>query len=259
MTQAPHQRVSDTKTKPYPTANYREYGKTRNPYGQKIADFIAGGAVTILADQATEAHKGQWRARFNKPAGTFLNLELGAYHGETSNHLARTNPNHIHLTTEWKYKQCYMGAKKARDQGLTNVCHLRANSARLPWMFAVGEVDRVWVLFPDPWGKVSQSKHRLLQPGFLRMLGTMLSEGKELMIKTDHADYAAFIKDAIKEAGCFDFQSEERASANWAHIPPTPFERIFLRQKLPIYPFALVRNGNTVVAPQEVQHVLARA
>ncbi|HEY8280074.1 MAG TPA: hypothetical protein VIH99_10640 [Bdellovibrionota bacterium] len=248
--------------KVYPVSNYREYRPTRNPYGEKIRELIAAHANTegpppLLADAATEEYKGKWRERFKVGPQTRLELELGAYHGETSNHLARTNPNNIHLGVEWKYKQCFMGGKKARDQKLTNVTFLRANNARLPWMFAPGEVDRVWVLFPDPWNRLSQNKWRLLQPGFLRMLGCLLSEGKELMIKTDHPDYAAFIAQSIEEAACFDAQTPEQAQKNWALIPPTPFERIFLRQNLPIYPFALVRNTKLVVAPEEVQHVLS--
>jgi tRNA (guanine-N7-)-methyltransferase len=243
--------------KAYPVSNYREYAPTRNPYGAKIQGYIQEGATTLLADRETESFKGKWRERFGRGSETRLELELGAYHGETSNHLGRTNPNSIHLGVEWKYKQCFMAGKKARDQDLKNVTFLRANNARLPWMFAPGEVDRIWVLFPDPWGKLSQSKHRLLQPGFLRMLGCLLTEGKELMIKTDHPDYAAYVAQSLKEAGCFDPQPAAQAEANWALIPPTPFERIFLRQNLPIYPFPLVRNSKLVVAPQEVQHILS--
>jgi tRNA (guanine-N7-)-methyltransferase len=245
--------------KSYPVSNYRDYSPTRNPYGAIIAGFIAEpGPATLLADHDTEKCKGQWRSRFGLPKTARLELELGAYHGETSNHLARTQPASAHLGIEWTYKQCFMGGKKARDQGLNNITFLRANNARLPWMIAQGEVDRVWILFPDPWGKTAQGKWRLLQPGFLCMLGCLLDEGKELMIKTDHENYAQFIGESIREAGCFDLMPEERAAANWALIPPTPFERIFLRQKLPIYSYALTRNSKLVAAPEEVQHVLTR-
>jgi tRNA (guanine-N7-)-methyltransferase len=239
--------------KVYPVSNFNDYRPSKNPYNFKIREFEG---VQVIADELTEKHKGQWRARFGKGPEAKLELELGAYHGETSNHLARTNPQNVHLGIEWKYKMCFMGGKKARDQGLTNVTHLRANIARLPWMFEKGEIDRVWILFPDPWSKLSQSKWRLLQPGFFRMLACLLPEGKELMIKTDHREYSEFIAESLKEAACFDPMSEEKAKANWALIPPTPFERIFLRQSLPIYPFALVRNGQRVAPPAEVQHVL---
>jgi tRNA (guanine-N7-)-methyltransferase len=118
-------------------------------------------------------------------------------------------------------------------------------------------VDRIWVLFPDPWSKAAHQKWRVLHPGFLRVLATLLKEGKELLIKTDHADYAAYIKESIQEAGGFDYLPAERAERLWSLIPPTPFERIFLRQGLPIHSFALSRNGEAVVPPAEVQAVLS--
>lgn len=244
--------------KVYPVSNYRDYTPSRNPYAAKIRDFGLGGFPTVIADQTTEQFKGKWRERFGKGPTARLELELGAYHGETSNHLARTNPDAVHLGIEWKFKQCFLGGKKARDQQLTNVTFLRANIARLPWMFAPGEVDRVWILFPDPWSKLAQNKWRLLQPGFFRMLACLLPEGKELMIKTDHEEYSQFIAESLKEADCFSPMSPERAKENWALIPPTPFERIFLRQNLPIFPFAFVRNAKAVLPPEEVEHILAR-
>lgn len=241
-------------SKDYPLANYRPYGNTRNPYGQKIRDFAA---ATLLADDATEQHKGQWRERFGLPPTAFLQLELGAYHGETSIHLAKTQPEVAHLGVEWKYKQCFKAGKKAADVGVKNLTFLRANMARLARVVAPGEVDRIWVLFPDPWSKASQQKWRVLNPGFFRLLASLLKEGKELMIKTDHQDYAEYIQTAWQEAGGFELMNKEDAEKVWALIPPTPFERIFLRQKLPIYSFALRRNGDLIVAPMEAEHVAA--
>ncbi|RZA00026.1 MAG: hypothetical protein EOP11_18760, partial [Proteobacteria bacterium] len=123
-------------SKVYPVSNYKDYRPSKNPYCQKSAEFGASGKKTLLADQATELHKGKWREYFGAPATAELNLELGAYHGETSIELARANPNAVHLGVEWKYKQCFKGGKKAADISLTNVAFLRANMARLPWMFA---------------------------------------------------------------------------------------------------------------------------
>lgn len=244
--------------KAYPVSNYKEYRATKNPYFDKIREFADQPSFpTLLADADTEAFRGRWRERLGKSEDAFLQLELGAYHGETSIHLARTNPEAAHLGVEWKYKQCFKAGKKARDQALTNLAFLRANIARLPWMIAPGEVDRVWVLFPDPWSKAPQQKWRVLRPDFFRILAHLLKPGKELLIKTDHAEYAEHIAASLAEAGCFDFMPPEQAAAAWKLIPPTPFERIFLRQGLPIHSFSLVRNAQKVVLPEEVQHVFA--
>ncbi len=244
-------------SKAYPVSNFQPYRGSRNPYCARIHEFSAEPFTQVMADARTEEHRGRWREYFGVPEGTFLNLELGAYHGETSIELARANPQNVHLGAEWKYKQCFVAGKKARDAKVQNLTFLRANIARLPWMLAPGEVDRVWVLFPDPWSKAPQQKWRVLQPGFFRTLAHLLAEGKELMIKTDHADYAAYIREALAEAACFDLLPEERAAELWKLIPPTPFERIFLRQGLPIHSFALARNREVVALPKEVEHVFA--
>jgi tRNA (guanine-N7-)-methyltransferase len=240
-------------SKAYPVSNYEAYRPTRNPYGEKIREFQS---PTLLADADTESHKGRWREYFGLPAGAPLQLELGAYHGETSLHLAKTHPQGAQLGVEWKYKQCFKAGKKAKDQGLTNLTFLRANMARLPWVVAPGEVDRIWILFPDPWSKAAHQKWRVLHPGFFRILASLLGEGKELMVKTDHQDYADFIGASIQEAGGFTTLGGAEAEKLWSLIPPTPFERIFLRQGLPIHAFALRRNGERVIPPQEVEKEL---
>ena len=242
--------------KEYPKANYKEYRESRNPYAPKIRELeLAPGPKTILVDESSEKNRGEWRKFFARDG--LLNLELGAYHGETSIHLASNAPENLHVAIEWKFKQCYKAGKKARDKDLENLTFLRANIARLPWVFAPGELDRVWILFPDPWSKTNQQKWRLLQPGFFHMLGALLKEGKELLIKTDHADYATFIADSLQEANCFSPMDQELAASRWALIPPTPFERIFMRQGKQMHSFALVRNANPVTPPEEVQQVLA--
>lgn len=242
--------------KTYPVSNYQPYRPTRNPYGEKIRQFQLE-AKTLLGDDDTEKHRGRWREYFGLPPTAFLQLELGCYHGETSNHLARTHPDGGQLGMEWTYKQCFMGGKKAKDQGLKNVAFLRANMARLPLVIAPGEVNRVWILFPDPWSKSAHQKWRVLNPLFFQTLASLLSEGAELMIKTDHQDYAEFIATAWPVCG--GFEPMENPEPIWKLIPPTPFERIFLRQgRAPesFFRFSLRRNGKLISAPEEVQKVL---
>lgn len=231
--------------KEYPRCNFEEYRESRNPYFAKGMELQEKRPEqpTLLVDKFTERNKGRWREFFKKPKDAFLELELGAYHGETSVHLARTNPEHVCVGIEWKYKQAYRAGKRALDFGLNNLCIMRANIARITWAFDVGEIDRVWILFPDPWSVESQRKHRLLQPQFFKTLAGLLSDGKEVMIKTDHTEYAEFICAAIKEAGGFGPMNESRAEELWQKIPPTYFERIFVKQGAVINKIALVRKA----------------
>lgn len=243
--------------KNFPYCNYENYRPSRNPYFKIMKDFSEKCArPTGFVDENTEQNRGRWREYFQKPHNAFLQLELGTYHGETLIDLATRAPDQAFLGIEWKFKQCYKAAKKARDRGLENICFLRANMSRLPWVVAPGEVDRVWVLFPDPWSSASHQKHRVLHPGFVRILGALLHEGKELMIKTDHKEYGEYIQNSVAEAGCFSPMDKERAASLWSTLKPTPFEKIFARQGASFYSFAYVRNSLKVEPPEEVREII---
>lgn len=53
-------------------------------------------------------------------------------------------------------------------------------------------LDRVFMLFPDPWPKARHHKRRLIQPGFLDELARVMAPGAELRFATDDADYLAW-------------------------------------------------------------------
>jgi len=56
--------------------------------------------------------------------------------------------------------------------------------------FAPASIDRVFILFPDPWPKRRQQKRRLVQPDFMAELARILVPGGRLRFATDVASYA---------------------------------------------------------------------
>lgn len=248
-----------SKQKPYPVCNFKEYRPSRNPYYKSLQELAKTSSRPLaILDHACEEWRGKWRTYLNLPESASLTLELGAYHGETLISQAKAYPERGHIGVEWKYKQCFKAAKKSGDEKLNNICFLRANISRLSWMFNPGEIDRVIILFPDPWSKSAHQKWRLLNPGFFRILGCHLKTGARVFIKTDHAEYFEYIGQSIREAACFDFNpNEEEVGEFWQKIPPTPFQKIFLRQgRNDFYSYALIRNTQLVVPPEPVQNVL---
>jgi len=51
-------------------------------------------------------------------------------------------------------------------------------------------IDRLYILFPDPWPKTRHKKRRLIQPDFIAEAGRLLKPGGRLRFATDWADYA---------------------------------------------------------------------
>ena len=76
------------------------------------------------------------------------------------------------------------------ERSLRNV-RIHAGDTReiIPRM-PVRSVDRVFILFPDPWPKARHRKRRLVQPEFLETLSRVLKPGARIRFATDIADYA---------------------------------------------------------------------
>ena len=60
------------------------------------------------------------------------------------------------------------------------------------WLPA-GCLDRVFILFPDPWPKKRHRKRRLVSRSLFDLLARVMAPGAELRIATDVGDYAHWI------------------------------------------------------------------
>lgn len=76
------------------------------------------------------------------------------------------------------------------ERGLDNLS-LYDDDARkvLRWLPA-GRLQRVFVLFPDPWPKRKHAKRRLLSPATVQLIAERMAPGAELRFATDIGDYA---------------------------------------------------------------------
>ena len=80
--------------------------------------------------------------------------------------------------------------RHVEEGGLTNV-RLHSGDAR-DLMAALPDacLDRIFVLFPDPWPKARHNKRRLIQPEFIEEAARLMKPGAALRFATDWADYA---------------------------------------------------------------------
>jgi tRNA (guanine-N7-)-methyltransferase len=92
--------------------------------------------------------------------------------------------------------------------GLTNV-RLLASDAR-PVLKALKplSLDRLVILFPDPWHKNRHNKRRLIQPDFVEDAYAALKPGGELRFASDWAAYAAWTLEKVREHGGFSWTAE---------------------------------------------------
>ena len=88
---------------------------------------------------------------------------------------------------------------------LGNVRVRRGDARDLVEQLPAESIDRVFILFPDPWPKTRHRKRRLIQPEFVVELARIMKPGAGLRFATDWADYADRALADILRDGRFDW------------------------------------------------------
>jgi tRNA (guanine-N7-)-methyltransferase len=150
--------------------------------------------------QYPEGMAGNWNEYFKN--SNPITLELACGKGEYALGLGQLYANRNFIGVDLKGNRIWVGAKKARQQNLTNVAFLRTQIDRITEYFTAGEVEEIWITFPDPQLRLSKTKKRLTHPKFLRMYQQFLKEGGKINLKTDSPDLYNFTKKVISKYGC---------------------------------------------------------
>ncbi len=128
--------------------------------------------------------KENWDSFFqNKNA---IVVELACGWGEYTLALAQQFPDKNFIGIDIKGDRVWRGSQTAEKLGLDNVAFIRTNIIELPTLFGVGEVDEIWLTFPDPRPKDRDEKHRLTNATFLNMYQNMLKKKGWFRFKTDN-------------------------------------------------------------------------
>lgn len=130
------------------------------------------------------ALKGSWNNNFFKNSNPIV-LELGCGKGEYSVELARRNPDKNYIGVDIKGARFWRGAKTALEENLANVAFIRTQIELIPNFFEIGEVDEIWITFPDPQIKYKRTKHRLTNIDFLKKYKKILKPEGVIHLKTD--------------------------------------------------------------------------
>lgn len=155
---------------------------------QRFADFKSlSNALEYPAGM-----RGQWPVFFknNNP----LVLELACGRGEYTVGLARIFPEKNFIGVDVKGNRMYIGAKTCLQENIVNAGFLRTQIEKLTDYFSPGEVDEIWLTFPDPQLRTSRAKKRLTHPRFLRLYQQVLKPGGFIHLKTDSPDLYLFTK-----------------------------------------------------------------
>ncbi|GAA0760540.1 tRNA (guanosine(46)-N7)-methyltransferase TrmB [Psychroflexus lacisalsi] len=136
-----------------------------------------------IVDELYE-YKGKWKRDFFKNDKPLI-LELGCGKGEYTLGLAERNKDCNYLGIDIKGARFWRGAKTALEGDMPNVGFLRTQIELVDQVFADGEVDEIWITFPDPQIKWKRTKHRMTNPDFLNKYKRILTKEGLIHLKTD--------------------------------------------------------------------------
>jgi len=99
-------------------------------------------------------------------------------------------------------------------------------------LLPAASLERVFILFPDPWRKVRHHKRRLVSTETLDRVAELMVDGGELRLGTDHIDYLRWMLERSVRHPAFEWLA--RGPSDWlerpADWPQTRYEAKAIRQ-----------------------------
>ncbi len=146
-----------------------------------------------------ENMQGNWRTFFKNDNPVILELACGR--GEYTVGLATMFPHKNYIGVDVKGNRIYVGARKVLENKLVNAAFLRTQIESINSYFGPGEIDEIWITFPDPQLRTSKAKKRLTHPRFLRLYQQFLKPGGSIHLKTDSPALHIFTGKVIEMYG----------------------------------------------------------
>ena len=121
--------------------------------------------------------------------------------------LAKENPSINYIGIE-RYSSVLLRALERFDndeeyKDVNNIRFICMDATNLPEVFAVGEIDKIYLNFSDPWPKARHAKRRLTSTEFLERYEKILAQGGRVEFKTDNTELFNFSLEQVKEAGWY--------------------------------------------------------
>ncbi|MDE6342363.1 MAG: tRNA (guanosine(46)-N7)-methyltransferase TrmB [Muribaculaceae bacterium] len=143
--------------------------------------------------------RGKWNSGFFSRPNP-ITLELGCGKGEYTVGLAEANPDRNYIGVDIKGARMWKGARTVEEKGMDNAAFLRTEIEQIEQFFAPGEVDEIWITFPDP--QMQKARKRLTSTRFLNNYRTFLRKGGVVNLKTDSPFLYEYTKRLVMQNGC---------------------------------------------------------
>lgn len=165
-------------------------------------------------------------------------LEVGFGAGEHVAAQARENPDAGILACEHYLNGVASCLAHLEKEALTNVRVHNGDARDLMDRLPDGSLDRVFVLYPDPWPKARHHKRRFINPENLEAFARIMADGAILRVASDIPDYIEWTLDHLAEREEFTLLGDAAGGFRepWPDWPGTRYEAKALREgRTPAY------------------------
>ena len=168
---------------------------------EELEDFDNLIQFTDQPEQDDFRLRGAW-AEDHFKNGNPITLELACGKGDYTVALAAKNPDRNFIGIDMKGPRLWSGCVAAQKRGLTNVAFLRIEILDLAHYFAEGEIDEIWITFPDPFLKNGSTNKRLTATRYLEAYKQVTKAGATIHLKTDSTPLFEFSLRSLRDNRC---------------------------------------------------------
>lgn len=191
------------------TEQYRTFGRTK---GRSLTSTQQEVMDRVYPKVRWECGEEKTRDK-SRP----LWLEVGFGAGEHMAHQAQLNPDVDILGAEPFLNGVAKAVYHIDENNLSNIHLFQGDVRRVLSEMEADTLDRVFVLFPDPWTKTRHHKRRLISEEFLTEIHRVLKPGAEFRFASDIIHYVDWTLTRVYKMGGFDWPVH--TVSDW-RVPP---------------------------------------
>ena len=227
--------------------------RARGFFGRRHGHRLRAGRQSLVKDRLPELAVEVDPAVALDPATLFpgssqIWLEIGFGGGEHLAALAEANAGVGFIGCEQFINGIASLLSHIQAANIGNIRIADADALDLFTVLTSASINRVFLLFPDPWPKTRHHKRRFINQGNLDNMARVLTDGAQVRFASDHSGYCDWTLERFMDHGDFNWVAESPAdwrirADNW---PQTRYETTALAKGLKISYFTFERSAREI-------------
>ena len=159
-----------------------------------------------------------------------IKIEVGFGMGDFLVEMAIRDPNSNFVGVDFSQNGIQKLLIRVNNLNLNNIRVIYGDvRKKIPLLFHDGELDTVYINFPDPWPRKRHFKRRLVKPELVKLMSRKLAPDGHIYIATDSEPYASEMLEYFNSEPLLQNKSPESGIIiNRDHLPKTKYEKSFI-------------------------------